>query len=115
VTREASIYHNPACSKSRRALEILNERGVRTRIVLYLDEPPDRSSLAVLLHRLALTPRDIVRAHEAPFESLDLAHADDDALLSALAAHPILLERPIVVVGDRAVVARPPERVLELL
>lgn len=110
------IWHNPGCSKSRGALELLAEHGVEAHVVRYLDEPPDRAALEEILRRLGTDdPRAITRTGEAPYRELGLATADREALLDALVAHPVLVERPIVVVDDRAVVARPPERVLKLL
>ncbi|WP_214367373.1 arsenate reductase (glutaredoxin) [Pseudonocardia sp. H11422] len=112
----ATVWHNPRCSKSRGALALLAEQGVQTDIVRYLDEAPSRGELEDVLRRLGTDdPRAITRTGEARYRELGLAGADRDALLDALAANPILIERPIVLVGDRAVVARPPQRLLELL
>ena len=111
-----TIWHNPRCSKSRGAMAILAERGIDAGVVRYLDAAPSRPELEDVLRRLGTDdPRAIVRTGEGVYRELGLADADRDTLLDALAAHPILIERPIVVVGDRAVVARPPERVLDLL
>jgi arsenate reductase len=111
-----TIWHNPRCSKSRGAMDILAERGIDADVVRYLDAAPSRAELEDVLRRLGTDdPRAIVRTGEAVYRELGLADADRETLLDALAAHPILIERPIVVVGDRAVVARPPERVLDLL
>jgi arsenate reductase (glutaredoxin) len=113
---EVTIWHNPRCSKSRGACALLEERGVPARTVRYLDTPPDRAELERVLSLLGTEdPRAITRTREPLYRELGLAEADRDALLDALAAHPILIERPIVVRGGRAVVARPPERLLELL
>jgi len=110
------MWHNPRCSKSRGALALLAEHGIEPTIVRYLDEAPTRDQLVDLLRRLGTDdPRAIVRTGEARYRELNLADADPDALLDALTTNPILIERPIVLVGDRAVVARPPERVLELV
>lgn len=111
-----TIWHNPHCSKSRGALEILAEHGVEPQVVRYLDTAPTRVELEDVLRRLGTDdPRAITRTGEPAYRELGLAGADREALLDALAAHPALIERPIVIAGDRAVVARPPERVLELL
>jgi arsenate reductase len=111
-----TIWHNPRCSKSRGALALLTERGVDPAIMRYLDDAPSRADLEDVLRRLGTDdPRAIVRTGEARYSELGLANADRDILLDALAANPVLIERPIVLVGDRAVVARPPERALELL
>lgn len=113
---DLTVYFNPSCSKCRGARDILAERGVAADFVEYLDDTPDRPELERLLRLLGTDdPRTIVRTGEAVYRELGLADADADVLLDAIVAHPILLERPIVVRGDRAVVARPPERVLELL
>lgn len=109
------LYHNPRCSKSRAALALLEARGVPLRIVRYLDEPPTRAELDVLAKKLGLSPQRWVRASEAAYAATGLrADSPDAAVLDAMAAHPILIERPIAARGDRAVVGRPPERVLEL-
>jgi arsenate reductase len=112
----AQLYVNDACTKCRSALAILDERSVEARHVRYLDEPPTRADLERLMRQLAIDdPRQMMRTGEAVYGELGLADATPDDLLAAITAHPILLERPIFVVGDRAVVARPPERLLELL
>ena len=111
-----TVWHNPRCSKSRGALALLAERGVDPEVVRYLDTAPSRAELVDVLHRLGSEdPLVITRTGEARYRELGLAGADRDTVLDALAANPILIERPIVLVGDRAVVARPPERALELL
>lgn len=111
-----TIYHNPRCSKSRAALALLQERKVPVRIVEYLKDPPSRAELAGLRKKLGLAPGEWIRKGEAEFKAAGLtAKSPDDTLLDAMAKHPILIERPIVVRGERAVVGRPPERVLELL
>src|SRR5437773_12454260 len=111
-----TIYHNPRCSKSRAALTLLQERKVPLRIVEYLKEPPTRAELAGLRKKLGLGPAEWIRRNESEFKEAGLAaNTPEEKLLDAMAKHPILIERPIVVRGDRAVVGRPPERVLELL
>jgi arsenate reductase len=111
-----TIWHNPRCSKSRGALALLTEHGVDPAVVRYLDDAPDRAGLERVLAQLGTDdPRAIVRTREKVYTELGLADADRETLLDALVAHPILIERPIVVVGDRAVVARPPEKALDLL
>jgi arsenate reductase len=114
--QDVTIWHNPRCSKSRGALALLAERGVDPEVVRYLDTAPSRAELVDVLRRLGSEdPLVITRTGEARYRELGLAGADRDTVLDALAANPILIERPIVLVGDRAVVARPPERALELL
>jgi arsenate reductase len=111
-----TVWHNPRCSKSRGALALLAERGVDPEVVRYLDTAPSRAELVDVLRRLGSEdPLVITRTGEARYRELGLAGADRDTVLDALAANPILIERPIVLVGDHAVVARPPERALELL
>jgi arsenate reductase len=113
---ETLLLHNPRCSKSRAARALLEERGVAFRERRYLDEPLTLAELRDLAGRLAAQPRRWVRAGESAYAEAGLTDASsDDTVLRAVAAHPILLERPILVRGGRAVVGRPPERVLELL
>lgn len=112
-----TLYHNPRCSKSRAALGLLRERGVKIDVVEYLKTPPDTATLRKLLKQLGLGARDILRKGEAPYKELGLGgdSITEAKLVAAIAEHPILLERPIAVAGERAIVGRPPERVLELL
>ncbi len=110
------IYHNPRCSKSRATLALLEEHGIEPTIVEYLDEPPSAARLTELLGKLGLSARQLMRRKEAPYASLGLADVEDEAaLIRAMVEHPILIERPIVEAGDRAVLGRPPENVLALL
>ena len=110
------IWHNPRCTKSRQALALLQEKGVEPEVVRYLDTRPDRATLEAVLAKLGTDdPRAIVRKGEAVYRELGLATADRDTLLDAMAAHPVLIERPIVISGDRAVVGRPTQNVLDLL
>jgi arsenate reductase (glutaredoxin) len=110
------IYHNPRCSKSRAALALLQERQLPLRIVEYLKDPPSRGELAALRTKLGVPPSQWVRKNEAEFKAAGLdTDSSESTLLDAMAAHPVLIERPIVVHGDRAVVGRPPERVLDLV
>lgn len=111
-----TIWHNPRCSKSRGALALLADSGLDPQVVRYLDEAPSRAELAEVLRKLDTDdPRAITRTGEARYRELGLADAGPEELLDALAANPVLIERPIVFVGDHAVVARPPERLLDLL
>lgn len=111
-----TIWVNPRCSKCRGAEALLAERGVPAHRVLYLDDPPGRAEIERVLQLLGTDdPRALLRTGEPAYRQLGLADADRDALLDALAAHPELIERPVVIRSDRAVVARPPERLLELL
>jgi len=112
-----TLYHNPRCSKSREALALLDAHGRQPEIVLYLENPPDATTLRGLVARLGIAPRDLLRTREPEYraQNLDDPLLDDDAVIAAIAANPRLLERPIAVHGDRAVIGRPPEKVLELL
>lgn len=112
-----TIYHNPRCSKSRQALQLLEDAGVQPDVVKYLEAPLDVKSLDALLTKLGLEPHDVMRTGEDVYKELGLKNkpVSREEGLKVLVEHPILLERPIVVKGDRAVVARPPERVNELL
>ncbi len=113
---EIVLYHNPRCSKSRAARALLEARNTALRIVEYLSEPPTRDELATLRAQLAQDPVSWIRSKETAFGESGLSEASSaEELLAAVEAHPILLERPIAVRGDRAVIGRPPERVLELL
>jgi arsenate reductase len=114
---EWTIYHNPRCSKSRQALELLRAAGIEPAIVEYLRTPLDVTGLRRLLRLLGAKPRDIIRDGEDEYVALRLAEPTrtDEELLAALAAHPVLMQRPIVVRGSRAVVGRPTERIRELL
>ncbi len=112
----AQIYFNPSCSKCRTAQSLLDEHHVQADTIRYLDTPPTVADLKELMHLLGIDdPRAMMRAGEPVYAELGLADRSGEALLEAIARHPILLERPIFVIGDRAVVARPPERILELL
>ncbi len=113
----ATIYHNPRCSKSRQTLDILRSKGVEPEIVLYLEAPLGKQTLVGLLNKLGLSAAQLVRRSEQDFKDNKLGAADvsESQLIDAMLKHPKLIERPIVVVGDRAVVGRPPENVLELL
>jgi arsenate reductase len=113
---DVTIWHNPRCTKSRQALALLEEKGVEPEVVRYLDAQPDRAELEAVLARLGTDdPRAIVRKGEKLYKELGLADVNRDALLDAMAANPILIERPIVIRGDRAVVGRPTDAVLNLL
>jgi arsenate reductase len=113
---EACLYFNPACSNCQAARGLLEERGVPVRVVEYLDERPSRADLERLMAMLGIDdPRAMIREKEPQYAELGLATASRDAVLDAVVQNPILLQRPILVRGDRAVIARPPERLLELL
>ncbi|WP_313303842.1 arsenate reductase (glutaredoxin) [Stutzerimonas balearica] len=111
------LYHNPRCSKSRGALELLQARGMEPTIVRYLDTPPSEGELHALLAKLGFSARQLLRTGEEEYQSLGLADTalTDAQIIAAMARHPRLIERPILIAGDKAVIGRPPERVLELL
>ncbi len=111
-----TIWHNPRCSKSRQTLALLHEHGEELQIRAYLDDAPTAQELRATLAMLGLQAIDITRTGEALFRELGLSKSDDEAsLIAALAAHPRLIERPIVIKGDRAALGRPPENILAIL
>jgi len=114
---ELVLYHNPRCSKSRSALELIEQRGLIPRVVHYLETPLSAVELEQLLHRLGISARQLLRSGEDEFKALGLADPSlsDAQLIEAMVAHPRLIERPILVVGNAAVIGRPPEKMLELL
>ncbi|MAC99472.1 MULTISPECIES: arsenate reductase (glutaredoxin) [Pseudomonadaceae] len=111
-----TIYHNPRCSKSRQALELLERQGADIDIIRYLDTPPDAATLVELLERLGLSARELMRKGEDPYKELNLANPElsEAQLVQAMVDYPKLIERPIVIREGKAVIGRPPERVLEL-
>jgi arsenate reductase len=114
---EVVIYHNPACATSRKVLGMIRGAGVEPRVVEYLKTPPSREELLDLLRRMGMTPRQLLRRRGTPCGELGLDDParSDEALIDAIMAHPILMERPVVV-GPRGVrLCRPPERVLDVL
>ncbi|MBS0369894.1 MAG: arsenate reductase (glutaredoxin) [Proteobacteria bacterium] len=115
MSETVRVYHNARCSKSRSACTLLQEKGVALEIVEYLKTPPSRAELAELVRKLGVPAESIVRTGEDIYKSDYKGRAlSEDEWLDALVAHPILIERPIVVCGEWAVVGRPPEKVLEL-
>lgn len=112
-----TIYHNPRCAKSRETLALLEEKGIKPNIVEYLKTPPTAAELKRIVKKLGLKPRDILRQSEPLYCELGLRDAElgDDALIEMMVKNPILIERPIVVHGDRAALGRPPARVLGIL
>jgi len=109
------IYHNPRCSKSRQTLQIIEEKGVTPTIITYLDNPPSIEELKEILSKLGLNARQLLRKKEAAEYGLNDDSLSEDALIAGMVANPRAIERPIVVKGERAVLGRPPENVLELL
>lgn len=112
-----TIYHNPRCSKSRQTLALIEEQGVAPVIVEYLKTPPSAVELKAILKKLGLKPQDIVRTKEARYAELGLKDraVSDDELIALLVENPVLIERPIVVAGNKAAIGRPPEKVLAIL
>ena len=114
---EYTIYHNPRCSKSRQTLQLLRDRGVDAEIVEYLKEPPTRSELRQIVRALGIPARDLIRRKEKMFAEVGDAgiRYSDSAAIDLLVEYPRLIERPIVLRGNRAVIGRPPENILELV
>lgn len=112
-----TIYHNPRCSKSREALELLRGKDTEPTVVEYLKAPPTAEELEKLLNLLGLEPRELMRKGESVYKEagLDNPALDRKTLITAMVEHPILIERPIVIANGKAVIGRPPERVLEVL
>ena len=115
---DVTIFHNQACSKSRGALEILEERGVHHDVVRYLETPPDRAAIERILDAIPDEPQALVRTDDGKFKALGIAKKDvvtREQVIDVLLAHPEVMQRPVVFVGNRAVIARPSEKLLELL
>ena len=110
------IYHNPRCGKSRETLKLLRSRGIDPEIIEYLKTPLDAVALRDLVSRLGIPARELLRTKQAEYKAMGLGpDTTDDEAIRAMAEQPILMERPVVVVGERAAIGRPPEKVLELL
>ena len=114
---DLTLYHNPRCSKSRGALELLEARGLTPTVVRYLDTPLTAAQLTDLLRKLNISARQLLRTGEEDYKILNLADdsLSEAQLIQAMATHPKLIERPILVAGDKAVIGRPPEKILEIL
>jgi arsenate reductase len=110
-----TIWHNPRCGKSRAALALLRERGIEPRVVEYLRTPPSAAELGTVLRKLGLRPEQLVRKGEEGYRALAGKTLTEAQWIDAMLRDPILIERPIVIRGERAVVGRPPEKALELL
>lgn len=112
-----TIYHNPKCSKSRETLRLLRESDIQPIVIEYLRTPPNAEMLIYIMNLLSLEPRQLMRTGEAAYRenNLDDESLSREALVAAMVEHPILIQRPIVVAGDRARIGRPPESVLEIL
>ncbi|MCP3752250.1 arsenate reductase (glutaredoxin) [Pseudomonas sp. SBB6] len=114
---DLTLYHNPRCSKSRGALELLEARGLAPTVVRYLETPPTAGELKALLGKLNISARQLLRSGEDEYKTLNLADASlsEVQLIDAMVQYPKLIERPILIAGDKAVIGRPPEKVLEIL
>lgn len=114
---DITIYHNPRCSKSRATLDLLTRRGIEPRVILYLETPPGAADIEKILKLLDVEPRALIRTDEAEYAALGLADPKlgRKALVAAIAEHPRLLQRPIVVANGKAAIGRPPENVLAIL
>lgn len=113
---DITIWHNPRCSKSREALKLLESNGIEPTVVKYLDDTPTEAQLKELLKMLGIGARDLMRTKEAIYKELGLKEVTDEAaLIKAMAEHPRLIERPIVIKEGKAVIGRPPEKVIELV
>lgn len=112
-----TIYHNPRCSKSRQTLSLLQEKNININVIEYLKTPPDIPQLKQILKQLGYEPRQLMRKSEQIYKNLDLGNENKTAedLVNAMAQNPILIERPIVLSGDKAAIGRPPESVFNIL
>ncbi|MDJ0656208.1 MAG: arsenate reductase (glutaredoxin) [Xanthomonadales bacterium] len=117
TSQKFTIYHNPRCSKSRQTLQLIEQAGIQPEIIQYLKTPLESRELKKILKLLGMSPRELMRKKEAPYKELglDRPEVSEKDLLQAIVDHPILLERPIVIAGEQAVIGRPPENVLPLL
>lgn len=114
--QEITIWHNPKCSKSREAMEILQDNNCEAEVVKYLEEKPDAKKIKAILKMLGITPRELMRTKEDIYKELNLKdETDEEALIEAMAKHPKLIERPIIIKGERAIIGRPTERIAEFL
>jgi arsenate reductase (glutaredoxin) len=117
MSAETIIYHNPNCGTSRKVLGMLRDAGLEPKVIEYLKSPPSRAELLSLLERMGKTPRQILRRKGTPYEELGLGDPakSDDSLIDAILAHPILLERPVVLTPRGVRLCRPPEEVAALI
>ncbi len=111
-----TLWHNPRCSKSRAGLALLEEKGIETKVLRYLDTPPTEEEIRALLGKLGIGARALMRTKEAIYKELGLGDIEDEQqLIAAMAVHPRLIERPVVIRGDKAVIGRPLENIIELI
>lgn len=110
-----TIWHNPRCSKSRQTLALIEEKGLTPTIRLYLEDAPSKQEIQGVLSMLDIEPRALMRTGEADYKEQNLKSVEGDALVDAMAATPKLIERPVVINGNKAALGRPPESVLDIL
>ena len=117
MSGKVRVYHNPNCSKCRLTMDILNDKGIDTAVIEYLNTPPNQDELNEVLDLLGVEPRELMRKHETPYQenNLDNANLTREQLVQAMIDHPILIERPIIINGNKATIGRPPEKVLDIL
>jgi arsenate reductase len=116
AAKAVTIYHNPRCTKSRQTLDLLEKNGIEPKVIEYLKDPPNQARVKELIDMLGIEPHALLRTGEAEYKKAGLSKQSSKSdVAKAIANHPILLERPVVVVGKKAVIGRPPERVLDLL
>ena len=115
MSNDATIYHNPRCSTSRKTLDLLRDNGIEPTVIQYLKTPPSRARLVEMINDAGIEVRAAVRKRESLYDELNLADASDDELLDAMASHPILIERPFVVTAKGTRLARPIDAVREIL
>ncbi|MEJ2372257.1 MAG: arsenate reductase (glutaredoxin) [Sulfurimonas sp.] len=114
--KNITIWHNPRCSKSRQALALLDENGCEKEVIKYLEQTPNKSEIKKVLAMLGISPRELMRTKEDIYKELDLKNENnEEKLIEAMAENPKLIERPIIIKGNKAIIARPPEKALELL
>lgn len=110
------FYHNPRCGKSRNALTILKEKGIEPQVIEYLKNPPSKAELTAIIKKLGIAPFDLIRKGESIFkENYKGKNLSDEAWIDAMVENPILIERPIFINGNKAIIGRPPENVLNLV
>ncbi len=113
-----SLFHNPKCSKSREALQLLKDKGIDPEIILYLKTPPSESELKDIVAKLNLSPKELLRFKEAQAMTLGLSFSDarsDKEWIKLMCDYPILIERPILITSGKAIIGRPPERIFDLI
>ena len=117
MSNEVRIFYNPKCSKCRLTMGILQDKGVNVSVVEYLNTPPNSLELNEVLDLLGIEPRDLMRKHETPYKENQLGNPNlsHEQLIQAMIDHPVLIERPIVIKGNTAIIGRPPEKVLDIL